>query len=54
MPLAAGTCLGAYEIVAPIGGRFLAIRLAEDASPATAIRVALDWTSELSRLMKSP
>jgi serine/threonine-protein kinase len=35
-------------------GRFLAIRLAEDASPATAIRVALDWSSELSRLMKTP
>jgi eukaryotic-like serine/threonine-protein kinase len=33
-------------------GRFLTIRPADEVSPATSIRVALDWTSELRRLMQ--
>ena len=39
--------------VDPRTGRFLTIRLAEDVAPTTSIRVALDWTSELARLVQA-
>jgi serine/threonine-protein kinase len=34
-------------------GRFLTIRVAEDAAQMTTIRLALDWTSQLARLIRA-
>jgi Tol biopolymer transport system component len=43
---------GISYAVDPKRGRFLTIRLAEDVAPATAVRMMLDWTAELARLVE--
>jgi hypothetical protein len=60
MPLAAGTRLGAYEVVAQLGAggmgdgqRFLMIKEPSEATPQDARRivVVVNWTEELKARM---